>query len=235
MSIAASDVNKTGWNPVWEENVYSRGRHLNLYPYHAVVGFLLGKYGQTPNRTDIRVLELGFGAGNNLWFAAREGFSVAGVEGSRTAVEFARRRFRQEGLEGDLRLGTFAELDWPDESVDVVIDRASLSQSTYPVIEAALAESQRVLKPDGRLLSVIYSHAHPGRRFGECRGQNDYDKFSGGYFQGLGTAHFADRSEICELFGSRFEITALVHTHEDDMLDNVTPVNAFWRVECVKN
>jgi cyclopropane fatty-acyl-phospholipid synthase-like methyltransferase len=41
-------------------------------------------------RKEIKILELGFGTGANLWFAAREGFSVFGVEGSKTAVSIAK-------------------------------------------------------------------------------------------------------------------------------------------------
>ncbi|MDX9974485.1 MAG: class I SAM-dependent methyltransferase, partial [FCB group bacterium] len=176
--------------------MYSRGRHLNLYPYHAVVGFVLRHYGQARDRSLVRILELGFGAGNNLWFAAREGFSVAGIEGAPTAVAFAQTRFHSEGLTGDLREGNVADLPWEQESFDLVLDRGSLCTTTLPVFESALAESRRVLKVGGRLLSVNYSHQHPGRTFGAPLGGGDYDAFTGGYFHGLGTVHFCDRAGI---------------------------------------
>ncbi|KQI09009.1 hypothetical protein K777_09955, partial [Campylobacter coli CVM 41970] len=32
------------------------------------------------DRSKINILELGFGTGANLWFCAKEGFSVSGIE-----------------------------------------------------------------------------------------------------------------------------------------------------------
>ena len=46
-------------------------------------------------------------AGNNLWFAAREGFRGAGTDGSPSAIEYASKRLADEGLTGDLHAGDF--------------------------------------------------------------------------------------------------------------------------------
>src|SRR5262245_57036654 len=81
-----------GWDPVWENTVYGQGRHLNRYPHHAVVSFVFRQFGQAPDRRSVRICELGCGAGNNVWFAAREGFTVAGIDGSASAIEHARQR-----------------------------------------------------------------------------------------------------------------------------------------------
>ena len=186
------------------------------------------------DQAGVRILELGFGAGNNLWFAAREGFSVAGIEGSPTAVEHARTRFANEGLTGDLRVGDFATLPWPDESFDMALDRQALAHTTKKVIDRALAEVQRVLKPGGKLLSLIYSDQHPDKARGTHRGSNDYYDFAGGAFAGLGTVHFVSRSEIDELFASRFTITSLNHITEVEMLGGADTVKARWEIQCTK-
>jgi SAM-dependent methyltransferase len=227
---------KKGWHIAWEENVYSKGRHLNRYPYHAVVSFILTRFNSIPfeDREKIKILELGCGAGNNLWFAAREGFSVAGIDGSKTAVEYARNRLAKEGLKGDLRVGDFSSLPWPNESFDVVLDRAALACVHRNVIKSALEESRRVLKPGGKMLSIIYSSGHPGRQFGRHLGDNDYDNFTGGCFQGLGLAHFCTREEIDVLYSSRFKIFSIVHILEEDCIEGVKPLNAFWKIECLK-
>lgn len=225
-------LEQSGWSPAWEENVYGRGRQLNRYPHHAVVGFLTRHYGEHPNRGAVRVCELGCGTGNNLWFAAREGFTVFGIDGSPTAIEYAVRRFGREKLQGELVVGDFARLPWPSASMDVVLDRGALTHARHGTIEAALAESYRVLKPGGRLLSVnLYSPEHAGRAFGEHLGDNTYDNFSGGYFAGVGLVHFAPREEVGQLF-RRFAIRRVTHTVERDLDGDV--VDAFWRVECEK-
>ena len=234
-SLAPPASDRPGWCRCWEDNVYAKGRHLNRYPYHGVVGFVLSNLGNVADRSAVRILELGFGAGNNLWFAAREGFSVAGIEGSPSAVAYAARRFQAEGLTGDLRLGDFAALPWPAEYFDVVLDRQALTHTTKMVIARAVVESHRVLRPAGRLLSIIYSAEHPDKDWGTEQGDNDYDDFTGGYFLGLGTTHFAPRREIDELYASRFTVTSLVYTREEQMLEGRRALNAFWKVECLKD
>jgi SAM-dependent methyltransferase len=211
--------------------VYGRGRHLNRYPHHAVVGFVLGAFGKSPDRAGLRFLELGCGAGNNVWFAAREGFGVAGIDGSESAIAYARKRFADEGLAGDLRVGDFVALPWPDAQFDLVIDRGSLTCCTQSVIRSALAESRRVLKPGGRLFSIIYSDQHPGRDFGRDMGDNTYTDFTGGYFSGLGTAHFCPRAELDDVYGTHFELSSLTHSAEVEHLGQAPGlINAFWKI-----
>ncbi len=48
------------------------------------------------DRKAIKILEVGCGPGANLWFMAREGFSVYGIDGSEHAIELARRRLDSE-------------------------------------------------------------------------------------------------------------------------------------------
>jgi SAM-dependent methyltransferase len=221
----------SSWDPVWENNVYGQGRHLNRYPHHAVVGFVFRHFGRETDRGQLHFCELGCGAGNHVWFAAREGFSTAGIDGSSSAIDHARRRLADDGLEADLRVGDFAALPWPDASFDFVLDRCALACVRQATLIQALDETRRVLKPGGRFLSLIYSADHPGRLFGRDLGDHSFDQFTGGYFAGLGTAHFVPRSEIESIFASRFEITGLTHLLETDELHGGTPNNALWKIE----
>jgi len=231
----ASLTTNSGWHPTWEENVYGQGRQLNRYPYHAVVGFIFSHFGAVADRSTVRILELGCGAGNNLWFAAREGFSVAGIDGSATAVSYAQKRFAAEALTGDLRVGDFSTLPWGAGEFDLVLDRGSLSQATRrDVVAAALGEAHRVLKPGGRILSLIYSWEHPGRAYGRPLPDGTYTDFSGGYFAGLGTTHFLTRDDITRLYGPYFNLTTVLHTLEEDRRAASQAANAFWKIEGVR-
>lgn len=224
----------TGWDPAWENNVYGQGRHLNRYPHHAVVGFVFRHFGRVPDRSRVRFCELGCGAGNNVWFAAREGFSVAGIDGSASAIDYGRRRLHDDGLTADLRVGDFAALPWPEASFDFVLDRGSLTCTRQQTIIEALDETRRVLKPGGRFLSLIYSARHPDRLLGRDLGDNSFDRFTGGYFAGLGVAHFVPREEIETLYASRFEITGVTHLLETDEQADGRVTNALWKIECRK-
>jgi SAM-dependent methyltransferase len=226
-------LNKS-WHSCWETSVYKKGKQLNKYPHHEVVAFLFKNFPENDLRK-IKILELGFGAGNNLWFAARENYRVAGIEGSKTAFEYAKERFKKNGIDGDLRLGDFNSLPWENDTFDAVIDRGSLACNCKKNIEETLNETKRVMKKNGKIFSFFYSDKHPGRLFGKDIGDNTFSDFKGGYFKGLGRIHFANIKEIEELFGSRFRILNLIHTFEENYLsEKPTPKNSFWKIECMK-
>jgi SAM-dependent methyltransferase len=69
------------------------------------------------------VLEIGCGTGNNLWFLADAGFTIAGLDIAPTAIAIARERLACLGhTDVDLRIGDLFSLPWPDEAFDIVIE-----------------------------------------------------------------------------------------------------------------
>lgn len=149
MAIEASDLLDT-FDTHWED-IYASGQQLNRWPYDHVISFLKRGSTRLGYETDLplKLLEVGFGAGNNLLAAATEGFSVAGIEASPSAVEHARNRFATEGVAGDLLVGDFIELPWAAESFDLVVDRLALTNSTPRGIRMAVGEVHRVLRVGG--------------------------------------------------------------------------------------
>jgi ubiquinone/menaquinone biosynthesis C-methylase UbiE len=104
-----------------------------------------------------RFVEIGFGTGALLKRAdamVGDG-SVAGVDPSELMLETAKRR-----VVGDLRLGTAAELPWPDATFDAAAAVHCFQFFADPVHD--LREIRRVLRPGGRL--VLCLRMHRGRR-----------------------------------------------------------------------
>lgn len=217
-----------GWNTGWEDSLYGRGRHLNRYPFEIVIRELLSAF---PEPKDCHLLEVGSGAGNNLWFAAREGFSVSGIEGSATAVNFAIERFRSEGLEGDLRVGDFGQLPWASESFDAVLDRKSVTHNRLAHVERVLAEIIRVLKPGGLLIAELYSSAHPERLRGRPLGDGSADRFPpDSYFADVGLTMFFDETGIRDLLRPSFNLMKLEHIAIDRHEPGKGPRSAYWQL-----
>lgn len=145
-----------GWDPVWEQVFASRA--WGLYPPEPVIRAIMRAFGARTDRSAVRVLDLGCGPGANTWFLAREGFAVAGIDGSATAIEQNRARLRGENLDAELRVGDFTgRLPWEDDSFDAVLDNASLYANPASRIAAAVDEIHRVLKPGGRLISLSFT------------------------------------------------------------------------------
>ena len=80
------------WEDIFQNNEWGK------YPSLAVVRFVARNFYKVPNRKDIRILELGCGTGANLWYCARERFSVIGLDGSKTAIHRMIDRFEKENL-----------------------------------------------------------------------------------------------------------------------------------------
>jgi SAM-dependent methyltransferase len=147
---------------VWDE-VYAAGEQLNRWPFDSVVQFVFRHRPNKP-RDQTFILEIGYGAGNNLWFAATEGFRAAGVEKSEIAARYARARFAEAGTVGDLRVGPFVPLPFPDRTFDLAIDRAAVSYVPFEEALGAIAEVRRVLRPTGRFLFTPYRTDQTYRR-----------------------------------------------------------------------
>ncbi len=228
------DDSREGFDNRWESAVYGAGRHLNLYPHSAVVSFVLRHFAAAKNRAEVRLLEVGSGAGNNVWFLAREGFAVAGIDGSRTAVGFARDRLDRDGLAAELVAGDFQNLPWDDDSFDCVIDRGSITHNRRVVIERTLDQVRRVLKPDGRFLSMIYGTGHPARHFGTPLGDGSFSDFSDGYFADIALTFFARAVDIDHLYASRFSIDSKELEVIEDHSQGGACAKAMWHVACRK-
>lgn len=162
-------------DPVWEKK-YQAG-HQERYPWDVVVSFVYRNRPRDIPANQVKILEVGFGTGNNLWFAAREGFSVAGIEGSETAVKQARQRFEAEGLEGDLRFGDFTALPFESNKFDLAIDRGALCCVGRTRIVQAIREVCRCLKLGVKFLVQGYADSHTS--FFNARGA---DGVRGRYF-----------------------------------------------------
>ena len=212
----------------WDE-IYGRGAHLNRYPWDVVVSFVFSNAPAGKSREQTSVLEVGFGAGSNLWFAAREGFQVAGVEGSRDAVDYARRRFDEEGLSGDLRVGDFSTLPFPDASFDLAIDRGSLTCVGLSEASRAVAEIRRTLRTGGKFLFNPYSSAHSSARNGSPGDDGLTEDITDGALVGVGPICFYDRPHLEQVLGEGWAIRNLQQLEVVDEARNDS-IHAEWRV-----
>jgi demethylmenaquinone methyltransferase/2-methoxy-6-polyprenyl-1,4-benzoquinol methylase len=109
-----------------------------------------------------KVLELGFGTGHVLVALAKAvgpRGSVAGIDLSPGMTARARRRLKAARLAKRVELKTAAvpPIPWPDGVFDAAFMSFTLELFPLDVIPAVLAETRRVLKPDGRLCIVAMS------------------------------------------------------------------------------
>ena len=221
------------FDPIWENEIYGRGQALNRYPFDSVVTFVFRHAPRHKPRAAVRVLEIGCGAGNNIWFLAREGFQAYGIDGSATAIAHARDRLAYERLAADLRVGDFTELPYDDSLFDLVIDRGALVCVGRSAAARAVAEVARVLAPGGRFFCNPYSSAHTSHRTGLPGPDGLTTGIQSGTVTGVGDLCFYDREAVdallagwslisCEHVGIAIEDSRGAHVHAE------------WRVIAVR-
>lgn len=147
----------------WENEIYAKNKQLNKYPFDSVVSFIFRKFGNLSleERSKIKILEVGCGACNNIWFLSEEGFDTYGIDISKSAIEFGTNRLKQKNLKATLNVGSFSELPYESNYFDVIIDRASITQAPQ-LINESLDSVKRVLKENGLFYTEFFNTNHNG-------------------------------------------------------------------------
>lgn len=101
-----------------------------------------------------RVLEIGVGLGADHQRFAEAGAILTGVDLTPRAIAMTRLRFEKLGLRSDLNVGDAENLDYPDNSFDIVYSWGVIHHS--PETQKAANEIFRVLKPGGVAKVMIY-------------------------------------------------------------------------------
>lgn len=112
-------------------------------------------------RPGTRVLDIGCGGGDALWFLHKWGCECCGLESSEAGVEATRRRV--PGV--DARIGDVYSHDFPDRAFDLVLMSHVIEHLPRPA--DALERIRRLLKPGGLLCLMLPSiHCLQRRMFG---------------------------------------------------------------------
>lgn len=205
----------------WETRMYGEGKQLNRYPYGDLVSRVLRLYGAKLNAgKNLRVLELGSGAGANLAFFAKEGFDAYGIEGSETACRHARRFLAAQSLEAEIVHGDFTSLPYRNGYFDLIVDRESVCHNRWAAILAVRDEVRRCLKPGGRFLSFAFSRAHGAVKSagGRRLEPGTYADFKRTAFADAGTTHFFTEREMRAGYFKGFKLEYLQHQGADSLL-----------------
>jgi 2-polyprenyl-3-methyl-5-hydroxy-6-metoxy-1,4-benzoquinol methylase len=188
------------WDPVWEE-IFNQQGWGSKYPSEDLIRFVARNFYKAPVRGDIKILEVGCGPGANLWYMAREGFSVYGIDGSKMAIDRAREMLNQDcpGWKGELLVGDMADLSYDNQFFDAVVDHEAIYSNSYEDSKVIIKELDRVLKKNGKLFSRTFASGCWGYATGEKVGHNAWIVSEGPIFN-KGYARFTDLAEIPDLF-----------------------------------
>lgn len=102
----------------------------------------------------LKVLEIGCGLGTDGAQFAKAGAHYTGIDLTEAAVDLARKRFELFGLPGTFQTADAENLDFADNSFDLVYSHGVLHHT--PDTAGAVNEVHRVLRPRGRAMVMLY-------------------------------------------------------------------------------
>jgi len=198
-------ANDFSWDSVWEQ-VFT-GQEWGKYPGESLIRFIARNF-YKKTRKKVSLLEVGCGPGANIWFMAREGFNVTGIDGSETAIEKAKERLLNENLNATLIAGDIIKLPLKDLEFEGVIDNECLYANNEANSLIILKEINRVLKKDG----LFYSRTFSNKMFAGKRVTNkdfEFSNISEGPLSGKGFVRLIDKQQISNLYGKYFDIISI--------------------------
>jgi ubiquinone/menaquinone biosynthesis C-methylase UbiE len=110
------------------------------------------------------VLDLGCGAGRNLWYLASKGFKVWGIDLAPSGIKAAKKVLAKKKLHAELVVGNvYKKLPHKDGSFDAVISVQVLQHSNEAEIKSAIKEIKRVLTPGGLVFITLCGRYSKGK------------------------------------------------------------------------
>jgi cyclopropane fatty-acyl-phospholipid synthase-like methyltransferase len=106
-----------------------------------------------------KILDLGCGSGKDMFYLAKHGFDVEGVDFSPAAAANAEDLLQSENLPGKVYVDNLFDkvTNFENNEYDAVVAINSLQYTDEQVFKTTLAEVSRVLRNEGLLLLVVSS------------------------------------------------------------------------------
>lgn len=217
------------WEKIFQYNEWGK------YPSVPVIRFVARNFYKVKNRKEIKILEIGSGTGANLWFCAREGFSVIGLEGSQTAIDRMENRFKDENLTSfiiDMKAGdyfnTLDEIE--DNSIDAIIDSESLCCNPFSYCQQVIAKSFDKLKSGGVFMSLTFAEGTWG--FGGCEVDYHAEMPTTGPLGGKGFNRYTTRDDIEKLY--KLENNIIERVERQEYFHSEEEIVKEWIIELKK-
>lgn len=221
----------------WEDRIYSQGKQVNKYPYGELISVFFNSLkfldSNTIDKSAIKVLELGCGTGNNLWFFSELGFDTYGIDGSQRACDLANNLCQKRGVKVNVQKAYFDNLPFENQSVDIVVDREATYCGTLKSVKNCWKEVNRVLKRGGLVISFMFSdqsldciRLKQGLFKGTEIESNTFKDVEQGAFAHSGTIHFATFEELFQIFD--FCDIKVVSQHSSKILYNVVESKFYY-------
>ena len=188
---------------IWEK--IHRSRRWGRYPNEELVRFIGRRFFHLPKekRKDIKILEIGFGQGANIWFLLKEGFDVYGIDIAPSAKEKLRDFLKELNLlpsDFDKRfiVQDVRNLEF-NEEFSIILDVASIFYTPYKEHFSIYKKIFNLLNKGGIFWSFHVLKNSWGYGTGKLIDKDTFENISEGPFSNQGIIYFADICDLIEL------------------------------------
>ena len=148
--MSSFETNKNIWS-----DIYKSGKNNLNYPNENLVRYLHYLYaGQ--NIAELKVLDFGFGSGNNLLHLQKLGAEISGVEISEHAKQITLSKLGQEFNPEKLYLmDKEGIIPFSPGTFDLIVAWQVIYYNSYNSLQKVLSSLKKMLKPGGRFLGTM--------------------------------------------------------------------------------
>lgn len=148
-----------------------------MWPNETLIRFFKGKYmpGHLKSYENKKVLDIGFGTGNNLMFCGSLGMKLYGIEVLKDICCQGKERLKAMGYDADLRVGINSRIPFEDNLFDYIVSWDVIHyEGCEKNIQKAVKEYHRVLKPGGRVYLSTVAPQHTILKNSQTLGIHQY-------------------------------------------------------------
>lgn len=149
-----------GWDIVFKKNKWGE------YPNEELIRFIKSDLKKKTGKGK-KILEIGSGTGSNFLLYNNENFNTYGIDGSRVAINQAKKIIKKKFSKINLSLGDVEKLPFRSNFFDYVVDIECLYSNDEKSTKIILNEVQRVLKSKGKFLSISFGTKTSGYKSGK--------------------------------------------------------------------
>lgn len=208
------------------DNLHSSERFRPKYPSEHCIRFIFTQFPREfDKRKNMKILDLGCGAGRHTIFLAHEGFGTYATDFSEEGMNHLKKYLADNKLDAILQKADMEKQPFPDNFFDGIISFGVFYYTDLEGYKNAVSEMYRILKLGGKAL--VFTKTSDDYRFGKGR-ELEKNTFildiEDTNEKGM-THHFLDKDEINDIFG-RFNIMNVEKT--ETTFSNSKKKNSEW-------
>lgn len=190
------------WNDIFKNNQWGR------YPAEDLIRFSSKYLNIKKNKRKINIIELGCGPGGNLWYFAKNGFSINGIDGSKIAIKNANKYLDKmsPNWQGELEVADLTNYSFKKDSYDAVVDNEFSCCLDYKETKFLYEKLYHSLKNNGKIFLRTFAIGSYGYKSGKKISYNTFLPSVGNIK--MGTQRFSSKRDI-NLILHKFEILSI--------------------------